>query len=210
MPMKLNTLSISEIYRGAGSADKALSSVMEKAKSGIESFSCNNSRYHEEFLKEKALSHEESGTSKTYLMLNERALVDAVRGDEPTAPIVAAYFTVGISSIGVESNEISSKNRKMLRRSSFVRDGSIGCFVIGELCRADGYGSPDLPGLAILDECLGVIGKAREIIGGKGVLVDSRDVLLEKLYGERGFKKLKPTGRYTADGAELYTSFLKL
>lgn len=125
-------------------------------------------------------------------------------------PIIAGYFTIGISSVVLDEAEISKKKRKTLQSKMFPRNNSVGCFVIGELCRSDDYTSDELPGEYILNECLSVIKEVQQMIGGRSVLVDSRRALLESLYSKRGFKELMPAGSETEDGDELITSFLKL
>ena len=131
-------------------------------------------------------------------------------GGDAGGPLLAAYFTVGLSSVSPASKDVSGKTRKRLGEHMFKRDGSLGCYVIGELCRSGDFSAERLPGSALPAECLGAIRNAQAVVGGRVVLVDSRESVFAKLYGPTGFRKLEMTQQATEDGAPLVTSFLVL
>lgn len=208
--MNLVTICLSDVWReteGAGEAP-SVSAVLRMA---VGAFVCSKSSYHVDFLRRKAPEHSERNVSRTYAIIDVDALDDAVRGVGGYANIIAAYFTIGISSIVFDSHDVVSKKlRGKLEGGLVKRDESVGCFVIGEICRNDGFDRASLSGELILDECLGIIMEVNAAIGGRFVLVDSRETLLESLYAKRGFRKLYTTDHHTADGVTLITSALKL
>lgn len=204
-------ISLSDIHQEDDSSlDKSSLDVVEAIRSGIESFKCAKSPHHEDFLKKKAVDCSLHHTSKTYLMIDIDALYEWIDTGNRADQIICAFFTIGISSISIIDEKISSKRRKKLKVHTFTRDDAIGCFVIGELCRADCVDRSSLPGLDILDACLGVIKNAQDIIGGRIVLVDSRNKVFETLYAKRDFKKLRLANNNTFDGEPLLTAALTL
>lgn len=173
----------------------------------VDAFECVRSSYHERFLKEKAFESCSRNTSRTYLLIDQNAFDDYCVTGQDASRIIAAYFTVGISSLSLSTERISKKKQKDLRKHLYPRDNTIGCFVIGELCRAGNRSKEELSGEYLLNECLTVIRQAQGYIGGRIVLVDSRRKVLDSLYGPFGFKELMLTGSNTNDGEELITSF---
>lgn len=207
----LDIISLSDIYQADSSGlDESSLGVVNAIKSGIGCFKCSKSPYHEDFLKNKAVDCSLHHTSKTYLMVDIDALYEWIDTGNNADQIICAFFTIGISSISIVDEKISNKRRKKLKTHTFTRDDTIGCFVIGELCRADCVSSSSLSGLDILDACLGVIKNAQNIIGGRIVLVDSRDKVFEALYSKRGFKELRLANNSTLDGEPLLTAALTL
>lgn len=170
------------------------------------------SPYHESFLKNCIEKYDKHNTSRTYIIIDSEELVGKSYSAVDRSRVVAAYFTVGLSSISIEQSKVgfSSKKRKELKSHLFSRDETIGCFVIGELCRASNRSNAELSGEYILNECVSIIKEAQGWIGGRLILVDSRRALLESLYRPYGFKELQPTGKRTADDEELITSYALL
>ena len=63
-----------------------------------------------------------------------------------------------------------------------------GAFSIAELARADDFSNAQLSGATILDEAKSVIKKARGLIGGRFLVVDSRKDIFDRLYEPAGFR----------------------
>ena len=194
---------------GEESPSSLLASAIGKS---IATFSCAKSEYHAEFLKNTALRHHLDNVSKTYLVLDADVLARAVQGDPGARAdgLVAAYFTIGLSSLVLTSHGFGKKRQDKIRSRMFSRDESIGCFVIGSLCRADGCPKDSLPGRTLLEECLAVIAEAQERVGGSLVLVESRRSVFEAIYSPTGFRELYESKNKTADGAPMIVSGLNI
>ena len=193
------------------SGEEPEAQLVARLSNEVAAFGCRRSPYHESFLKDRAAEHSRRNTSKTYLVLDGEALERFVNGEEVGSPLLAANFTVAVSSVNPSNAQgASGKSRKRLGEHMFKRDGALGCFVIGELCRSDAFGADQVPGSHILEECLGVIRDVQGRIGGRVVLVDSRQSVLDSLYAPAGFRQLDMTELDTEDGVPLVTSFAVL
>lgn len=176
----------------------------------IESFTCSKNPYHEDFLKRSAEAHSRHNTSRTYLLLDKQAVSDVVGYETIDGRAIAGYFTIAIMGIVPSELQTSNKVRKQIRNHMFDRNGAIGCYVLGELCRSDLTPSDKLPGSQILDYALSTIKKLQHAVGGRILMVDSRNVLYERLYAPAGFKKIGDAEFKTEDGEQLVTSFLAI
>lgn len=191
-----------------GSPSSLLSSAVKECMDG---FSCAKGDYHANFLRDDALGYHLDETSKTYLMINADVLADVVSGNQDAAGrLIAAYYTISLSSIALENHAISKKKQKRMRRHMFKRDESIGCFVIASLCRSSEYTRDTLPGGEVLAECLATIKKAQEVVGGTLVLVDSRRAVFDSMYAKAGFEELYTLDKRADDGAEMIVSGLSI
>jgi hypothetical protein len=75
--------------------------------------------------------------------------------------------------------------QKLTGRFSHSRTGA---YSIAELARDDRYSSTQLPGKTILDEAFSVVGRSRQHVGGRFVVVDAREEVIERLYKPKGFR----------------------
>lgn len=215
MTLETSTIPLLDVIKHeSDSADnKALSAFMNDLNYALTVFKCKNSVHHEEFLREKAISLEEKGASRTYLILNTEYVEKSVNlsaTEDDKRSLIAGYYTIGISCIANNKWEASKRVRKILRNEPFPQDGSIGCYVIGELCRSDMILKDDLSGEKILSECLGKILESVSVVGGSLIRVDSRQSVLNSLYSPFGFLEVETTGNSTIDGESLITSVLKI
>lgn len=193
--------------------DDSPSSLFASAiKTCIDGFKCDKSGYHVNFIKEKSKHDEDHDTSRTYLIVNKDAAVDAVRGNQnaDATCLVVAYFTVGLSSIIVDERRLTKKKAKKVGSYHYSRDGSIGCYAIGEICRSDAYSSADMPGEVILGLCVDMLSEAQNIVGGRLVLVDSKECVFKALYEPFGFKELYVENAEKIEGVPLITSYYRL
>ena len=67
---------------------------------------------------------------------------------------------------------------------------SIPTYLIGQLGRCDNYDKEDLSGQQILNECYHAISVAARVVGGNLVVLECRECMFDKVYGNKGFKKL--------------------
>ena len=182
---------------------------------GIDSFICERSLHHTDFLRNKARGNEANGASRTYLLINSEALEAFVAANDDgdglnPADFIAGYFAIGLSSLDLSDKEFSNKLRKRLRSGAYTKDGVLGCYVIGEVCRSSRYTRRQLPGAAILEDCVQIIRRAHNIAGGRCVIVESRKSVYESMYAELGFDEMPIKGGQTDDGEDMVVSILGL
>lgn len=145
----------------------------------LSEFECARSPHLEQFAREKVRRFEHHGNSRTYVLIVPSGDLDIE---------VAAFFTVGMSSLNLTAASKGSR-RKL---SGDISIDSTGAFAIAELARSDRFTSEELPGSIILDEAKNVIRKAREHVGGRFAVVDAQPVIFEKLYEPAGFRRIHP------------------
>ena len=102
-------------------------------------FECRRSPYHENFLRSRAAEHSRRNTSKTYLVLDGETLERFVGGEEGGRPLLAAYFTIALSSVNPASAQgASGKARKRIGEHIAQGDGGFVLCTICAIMKADG------------------------------------------------------------------------
>lgn len=152
-------------------------------KKALDTFCCERFPFIENFVHKEIIRFEQCGESRSFLLLEKGT--DRLLG----------FFALGITSILWENVEKSegwrkahTKNeRRVLSRGLHLKDGHVGAFTIGELARADGVSKNELSGETLLGEALSMVMKARRMVSGRFILVDSRRKLYERLYSKAGF-----------------------
>ena len=118
---------------------------------------------------------------------------------------IIAYYTIALKTI-VLGEDIS--NTLLKRIDGFSSDNNIQpTYLIGQLGRSDQFRYKDLSGTDILDFALSSINNAKDIVGGRIVLLECENVpYLISLYESMRFKFLQPN----PDNPDLlqYISFL--
>ena len=76
--------------------------------------------------------------------------------------------------------------QKEMLQMSKCPDHRIPCFLIGQLGRNDSFSHDDLPGEEILEKALAVLVDVKDQIGGKFVIVECEDQLVE-MYQSKKF-----------------------
>jgi hypothetical protein len=142
-------------------------------------------------------------------MLDELNNIHTDKGSDP-ADFIAGYFAIGLSSLDLSDEGFSNKQRKRLRSGAYTKDGVLGCYVIGEICRSSRYCSEQLAGTAMLEDCIQTIKQAHSIAGGRCVIVESRRSVFEGMYVKLGFDEMPIKGGHTDDGEEMVVSILGL
>ena len=143
----------------------------------LDSFSCARSTHIEKFARESVHRWEKNGNSRTYVLIT--TLSDGTIR-------VPGFFTVGMTSLDL-SRASNAVRKKLMGDISFEQTGA---FSIAELARADDFSNAQLPGSTILDEAKSVIKKARGLVGGRFLVVDSRKEIFERLYRPAGFREV--------------------
>jgi hypothetical protein len=149
-------------------------------------FHCKRDKQLERFLHGQAISYENKGFGRTYLVF------DISTDTLQLIPPIAAFFTLAITA--TDYSEISkSKKAKVLGskpgRETFKAFGGI---LIGQLARDDRYGSDFINGETLLRECEAYIERGRRYIGGRIVYLDCKAALVGT-YQKSSYKLLIDT-----------------
>jgi hypothetical protein len=148
--------------------------LRERVEECLDGFMCSRSTHLQEFARNRVKEYEQDGHSRTYVLITPTE--DSID--------VAAFFTVGMTQLDLSQAGGSAK-KKLLGHFSHSRTGA---YSLAELARDDRYTSAQLPGKVILDEAFTMVRNARKFIGGRFLVVDARDVVMEKLYKPAGFR----------------------
>lgn len=128
-----------------------------------------------------ALNFEIRDRSRTYLW------IDTLNNE------VVAYFSIAIDIIQIEG--LSKNLQKKINKGFLPAEEFIFSYLIGQLGRNERYNRSYITGKEILTYALAKIKEAKNIVGGRLVVIDINNVYqkpkLQKFYEEFGFKKLK-------------------
>ena len=153
----------------------------------ISSFKCPKDNDIEGFLYNKAILFDRKGKSKTHLLLNQDAL-------ETGSVEILAYFSLAIHLLKLPESTSASQIRRL--DGLYARKGSepiteIPSFLIGQLAKNDTYTS-SISGALLLEYALSAIASAEEIVGGRVVYIECRDIpQVVSFYETNGFKVLR-------------------
>lgn len=156
--------------------DPKYQTLYGRVKERLQEFKCSRSAHLEKYARNAVDRWERNGHSRTYVFLT-------AKGDDID---VAAFFAVGMNVISFSA--ISKSKKKLLMGDFFVEQ--TGAFCITELARSDDYSPSQLPGSKILDEAKVVVKRAREYVGGRFLIVDSRREVFNGLYSKHDFKEM--------------------
>ena len=149
----------------------------------ISRFRCPKDNDIESFLHDKAVLFNRKGKSKTHLILCQEAL------KEGSIDIVA-YFSIAIQVLRIPEGT-SATQIKRLDGLYSKRGGEsiteIPSFLIGQLAKNDS--SSSISGSMVLEYALSVISAAEEMVGGRVVYIECRDIpQIITFYENNGFK----------------------
>jgi len=153
----------------------------------ISNFKCANDNDIENFIKNKAVLFDNKGKSKTHLLLDENALIDG-------SIEIVAYFSIAIQLLRIPDGTSASQIRRL--DGLYSRKGGdpineIPSFLIGQIAKNDKYIS-SISGSLLLEYALSVISVAEEMVGGRVVYIECRDIPnLISFYEKNGFKVLR-------------------
>ncbi len=148
--------------------DGALS-LVERA---LSSFKCEKNSDEEDFLHNKAISYERHNKARTYLVYDDSYLH------------LLGYFTIAFKSIDLKN--ISKTKRKDMTAGEDVEAYS--AYLIGHIAKNSDLHT-DLKGTQLLQYAKSVIAEARDLIGGRLIYIDCKDIeKLKTFYLDNGFK----------------------
>lgn len=138
----------------------------------LASFSCEQDVDIASFLYSKAVAFERLSKSRTYLIVDEISL------KEGTFTILG-YFSIALKSLSIPET-LSNRARKELDGFSGKLHGnpiqSIPCYLIGQLARNSLTDAKILTGNAILDLAYDTISAAVNLVGGRYIMIECRNI----------------------------------
>jgi hypothetical protein len=148
----------------------------------LSTFECGRSADVEEFLRSKAVAHEKSSKSRTFLIVDGDSDRNGSYG-------ILAYFSLAIHIMTI-SNDVSTSLKKKLIMY-YEPDDEIQktpCYLIGQIGKNDKYPN-ETTGDEIIHDAIDAINVAHEKIGGRFIKVDCEKTEgLMRLYQENGFR----------------------
>jgi hypothetical protein len=168
---------------------------LQKLRALLSSYSCPLNKEVESFLKDesRAVHSSKMSSSVTYLAR------DLATGDR------LGYFTLMMKAYSVKAAELTSANRRLVKRSSEIDAAgnlTTAVYLIAQIGK--NYALPEerrISGAVLLELALMVFRRTKEAIGGKLVMVE-REIDRPKLldfYNDNGFKSWT-TRRNARDG----------
>lgn len=153
--------------------------IPEVISNAISNFTCKDKDV-EQFLKNKAFDFERRDKSRTYLIFSD------------TNQLVA-YFTLSLNALPFRDNV----PKKFIQRiDGFSKDvQAVGIILIGQFGK-DEVQARDISGKELLEICLHTVIKAKDVIGGRFVMLECLDVpQVISFYNANDFKLLQKDSR---------------
>lgn len=149
----------------------------KKVSDVLATFLCKKNPEVELFLHDSAIEFEKNSSARTYLLIDERTNK------------IAGYFTVSIGFANISNSRYLTTDEREQLMVSKCPDYRIPCYLIGQLGRNDEYEHGYLSGTDMLERALSILGDAKDIVGGKFVIVECEDCLVKIYQSERfGFR----------------------
>lgn len=142
-------------------------SILEEA---FQNFKCQREVDLETFLQNKCLKYEEAGNCRTFLLLDKKKL------DDDFDLSIIAFFSTAMTPLDISS--LGKKLRKKIHGPLPLNKKVVPVFLIGQLGRNDLYSKHEMPGEVIIGECFAAIERAKQLVGGRILLVECRERLL--------------------------------
>jgi len=163
-------------------------------------FYCEKDEDITDFIKNKAIEYEKRDKCRTYIYFDSNYL-------EKTGRLkIAGFFSIAMKTIKVPVIETMSKNlRKKLGNISDSEQNLV-VFLIGQLGRDSSYMKDFLDGKKMLQDCYALIASARDIVGGRLILVECKPIdKVCRMYEHEGFIDITENG----DGLKQYIRFIE-
>ncbi|TMW13615.1 acetyltransferase [Alloalcanivorax gelatiniphagus] len=160
----------------------------------LTAFSCNRNRDVENFLTHpsKAIRFEKTDNARTYLIL-----------DDETGHILG-YFSISFKELVLEDLQISKS--KVRRLDGISKNAErIRAFLIGQLGKNTSIAQNPITLEIILEEIYAVISEARNLIGGRIIILECEDSpQLIQLYERNGFSLIQTADEAQAELRTMY------
>lgn len=163
-------------------------------------FCCNRDNDITDFIKNKAIEYEKRDKCRTYIYFDDEYL------NETGKLKIVGYFSIAMKTMKVPVLETMSNNLRKKLGNLSDREQNLMVYLIGQLGRDTSYSKGCLDGNQILQACYGLIGSARDIVGGRLILVECKPVeKVCKIYEDEGFVDITEDG----DGLKQYIRFIE-
>jgi len=124
-------------------------------------------------MRNKAIEYEKRDKCRTYVYFDEEYL-------EETGKLkVVAFFSLALKTIRIPVINTMSKTLQRKLGKLADKDENIVAYLIGQLGRSSDYDKSVINGKKILQDCYDLIGSARDIVGGRLILIECKRI--EKL-----------------------------
>lgn len=149
----------------------------------VSTFSCRVNRDVEDFLKNTAIEYERKALSRTYLIVDEKAIHHG-------RVTVLGYFSIALKTLSIA--QLSNKRRRLIHGRKSSSADPVPSFLIGQLGRNDSTTKEILPGTKIVEYALSYVEKAYSCVGGRNIILEctQTDKLL-RFYEQCGFTFLQ-------------------
>jgi pimeloyl-CoA synthetase len=138
----------------------------------LSEFSCSKDKDVQRYIRKKAIEHEKSQISITYLLFDSEEIVQLV-----------AYVTVAISSFSVDEKRCE----EVFPGKMNANRGMAQSYLIGQIGKIDGYDKKI--GDIVIDHAMGIIREANKNVGCRVARLDCKDALV-RYYETKGFRFL--------------------
>lgn len=155
-----------------------------KAQELISIFLCRKDNDIENFLKEKAITFEKLGKSRTFLVFDEDA-------EEPR---ILGYYTLALQVLKIPE-EFSNRKIKVLDGFNAKINGEkvteLPTILIGQFAKNELYIDSGFSGDELMQYCLNTLLDGQQRLGGRIIMLECKDIpYLIKFYGNYGFTRL--------------------
>ncbi len=162
----------------------------EQLSEAFSMFRCSKDFDIQNFLNANAITYEDRGWCRVYLLMNQELLSQRKFKIE-------AYFTLSHKSVYLQES-VSGTTRSKVgyfkndTNIHFVLIGQLGKYIYIDEDNSENNCSSKISGSEILDRAFEVIGKAHELISCRCVLVECSDnAKVQSVYKKYGFKELQ-------------------
>jgi len=163
-------------------------------------FYCEKDEDITDFIKSKAIEYEKRDRCRTYIYFDTSYL-------EGTGRLkVAGFFSIAMKTIKVPVMDSMSRNLRKKLGNLSDREQNLVVFLIGQLGRDLSYTKDVLDGKKMLRDCYGLIASARDIVGGRLILVECKPIAkVCSIYEQEGFIDITEND----DGLKQYIRFIE-
>lgn len=158
----------------------------------LSSFSCEQDRDIERFLRSRAVEFERLSKSRTYLICDEEQLADTE--DKKDALIIYGYISLALKILSVPDT-VSNRVRKELDGFHAKLHGQqiqeFPCYLIGQLSRSSNVPKDAVSGKQLIGFACDVAAAAVDAVGGRYIMAECRnEEKLIRFYERNHFREI--------------------
>jgi hypothetical protein len=162
-------------------------------------FCCDKDDDITHFIKEKAVEFEDRDKCRTYIYYDEDYL-------QQTGKLrIVGYFSIALKTMKIPTIETMSKNLKKKLGNLLDKEQNLVAYLIGQLGRDTSYCNNILSGKKMLQDCYGIIASAKDLVGGRIILLECKPIdKLCEFYEDEGYIDITEN----SDGLKQYMRFI--